>query len=342
MMKSKLAKILIFVILGLVLIVIGVVAVRAYKAPMAPTMAVPTATKVVPTATTVATTEVPQATPAPTDVQPTPTVVTEVPTAEAVCGQTGSMTILVLGSDSYQGVPPYGADSIRFVKVDYDAQKVNIITFPRDMIVQTAVLNYLNIPQSPLGAAFKYANQYASGTDLERNSAAATVMGQIVMDDFGVHPDHYITVQMNQLAALIDTIGGVEITIPESIVTERGFAFTAGPQTLNGLGATEYIRANRPGGDNARTVRQNLFLKALQAKMISPSILPKVPGLISQFKNVVATDLSLEQFVSLACLAGKLPDNGIAFDTVNTPNLVNGVYPDVKAIKDFLAQKLGD
>ncbi|MDM7972638.1 MAG: LCP family protein [candidate division Zixibacteria bacterium] len=252
------------------------------------------------------------------------------------------MTVLFLGSDASSGNPPYGADSVRLIKVDFDAQKITVVSFPRDMIVQTAALNNASYPQAPLGISFKYASQAASGTALEKNAAAAGIVAQILADDFGAASDHYITVEMSQLSAMIDTLGGVDITIPETITTERGVTFTAGAQTLNGALATEYVRAIQPGGDAARTLRQNEFLKALQAKVISAGTLTKIPALLTQFKDAVATDLSPEQLVNIACLADKVGKDSVTFATVDQPQLMSSTTANVDAIRSFLIQTLGE
>lgn len=328
MEKKKLAKISLWVALVLIVGFGGYSAVRAYQAPLAPAMDVPTATVAAP----VARTDLAQ----PMATQPTAT-----PVEDKTCGQTGSMTILFLGSDSSQGNPPYGADSIRLIKVNYDTQRITGITFPRDLIVQTAALNNPGIPEAPLGITFKYANESATGTEIEKNSSAASTIAETLMDNFAVRPDHYIIVQMNQFAAMIDTIGGVEITVPETITTERGVTFAAGVNTLDGTLATEYVRAIKPGGDSSRIIRQNNFLNALLEKIVSASVIPHMPKLIDQFQDALSTDLSPEQIASLTCLSGKVSSASITFDAVNTPDLVMGDIPNVDVIKAFLTEKLG-
>lgn len=328
--KKKLSKVVMWIVVALIIALGGYMIGRVYTKPLAPTMAAPTSDPAEPV-TQPSTTQ-------PTDLQPA-VVPTDAPSP--ACGATGSMNILFLGSDASAGNPPYGADSVRLIKVDYDAQKVTLVSFPRDLIVQTAALNNTNIPQAPLGLTFKYANQAATGTNLEKNAAAAGIVAQVLADDFGAASEHYITVEMSQFSSMIDTIGGVEINIPEQITTERGITFTAGQQILNGYYATEYVRAIQPGGDSARNLRQDVFLKALKSKVISASILPQIPALLTQFKDAVVTDLSPEELVSFACLASKLQDGGVSFTSVNTPDLVNGVTPNVDAIKTFLTQTLG-
>lgn len=301
----------------------------------APTSPVPANTKAVVVATSASAT-VPAAATMASTAAPTTAPVVNIP-----CGQTGSMTILFLGSDATGGNPPFGADSVRLIKVNFDALKIGAITFSRDLIVKTAALKDAKYADAPLGLAFMYAKQAATGTDVEKNAAAAKVMVQVMNDDFAVLPDHYFTIQMDKVAAMIDTIGGVELTIPAAITTEHNIAFAAGKQTLNGAMATEYVRFLNPGGEAARTVRQNEFIKALQAKVLSVSILPKVPTLLTQFKDAVVTDLSNVQLISLACLAEKMPKDNITLGALDTSALVTNNVPNIDAIKAYITQIFG-
>ncbi len=330
MQKKKSSKTVLWVALVAVLGIGGYFAVRAYQAPLAPAMDLPTPTSNVDT------------TVAPTTVAAPTTAPTTTPVVEKTCGQTGAMTILFVGSDSIGGVPPFGADSVRLIKVDFDAQKVAVVTFPRDLMVQTAALNNPSMAQQRLGLTFMYASQAAAGTPIEKNAAAAKVLAQVMLDDFAVRPDYYLTVQMNSLASMIDTIGGVELTIPAAITTDHHINFSAGKQTLSGALSTEYVRSLNPGGEAARTARQNEFIKALQTKVISASILPRVPTLLTQFKDAVVTDLSPEQLVNLACLTEKMPKDNITFGAIDAPGLVTNNIPNIDAVKSYLAQTLGN
>lgn len=268
------------------------------------------------------------------------------PTASSVtkntCGQTGTMTILFLGADSSFGEPPYGADTVRIIKVDFDTQKVVNVTFPRDLIVQTEALNDPSMLQQRLGLTFFYANQAVTGTSIEKNIAATRVLAQVMIDDFDVRPDYYFTLEMGSIAAMVDAIGGVELTVPVAITTPNKTTFPVGKQTLNGALVTEYVRLIDRGGESARIARQNDFVKALQSKVISVSILPQIPTLLTQFKDAVITDLSPEQLVSLACLAEKMPKGQVKFGAIDTPNLVTNDIPNIDAVKAYLTRTLGD
>lgn len=318
---------------------------NAFEAPLAPTMELTTPT--LPETldgshlTETAATDVVSETEAVVEVTPT-SEPTAPPEATSICGQTGTMTILVIGSDTLGSSKPNGADAIRVVKVDFDKSTIKIISFPRDMIVQTASVNAAAQMEQKLGLTYYDAFSAAPGTPLEKNAVGASVVAQLLLNNFGLQSEHYLTLQMDMFGAMVDTVGGVEINIPETITTEHNVTFNAGVQTLNGAMATEYVRFLNPGGEEARTKRQNAFLQALQEKMISLEILPQVPNLMSQLNTALITDLSVEQLVSLTCLAVTMPESNVTFGAISAPDLVVNNVPDFAKIKDYLTKTLGN
>ena len=56
-----------------------------------------------------------------------------------------------------------------------------------------------------------------------------------------------------------------------------------------------------------------MVLCALKGKLLTPSVLPKIPDIIGSFKDSVITDLSLEQMGQLACLLPHLDSDNLLF-----------------------------
>ncbi len=328
MQRKRNLKTVVWVAIAALLSVGGYSVVRAYQSPLAPALNLPA--PVLPQSSN-------NASPIAQGVAPTASS-----TTKNTCGQTGTMTILFTGPDSSFGEPPFGADSIRLLKVDFDAQKVSTVVFPRDLIVQTDALNDPDMLQQRIGLTFYEALKDATGTPIEKSVAATRILAQVIYDDFEVRAEYYVTVEMDSIAAMIDTLGGLELTIPAAITTPNGTTFPVGKQTLNGALVTEYVRFLDRGGESARIARQNEVIKALQAKVMSASILPQIPTLLTQFKDAVITDLSPEQLTSLACLAEKMPKGQVKFGALDTPNLVVNDMPKMEAVKDYLARTLGD
>lgn len=338
MKHNQSKKVMVFVTILILLIATACSTQNQFQQPLAPTMELPTST-------------VAAEINLPTSVLPDsnntiPGVEIDLPTntpeVKKTCSETGSKTILFIGSDVLGSTKPNGADSIRLIKVNFDAQTVRIITFPRDLIINTGSINDTSKIQQPLGLAYFNAFEAATGTPLEKNAVGAGVIAQLLRDNFGVQSEYYITVQMDKFATMIDTVGGVEINIPAAITTEHNISFPAGTQTLNGTLATEYVRFLNPGGESARTARQNEVVNALQTKMININILPQIPTLLTQFKDAFITDLSAEQLTNLACLALTMPKTNVTFGAITTPELMNNNIPDVEKIKTYLNTTLGN
>ena len=89
----------------------------------------------------------------------------------------------------------------------------------------------------------------------------------------------------------------------------------AGQQPLSGSQVVAYARAI-PDSDFGRIQRNTLLLNALRQKMLDPTIMIKLPDIYTQFKSVIATDLSLEQLNHLACLFKNVPDSSVTQDYV--------------------------
>ena len=341
-------KIMVYVTIVILLMTTACSTQNNFQEPLAPTMDLNTATieaaldlptSALPDSNAIPGVEIdlPTSTPNAEVVLPTNT-----PEAKKTCGESGSKTILFIGSDVLGSSKPNGADAIRLIKVDYDNQTVKIITFPRDLIVYTGSQNEANQLQQSLGITYNIGFEAASGTLLEKNAVGAGVVAQLLQSNFGAKTDHYVTIQMDKLAGMIDTVGGIEITLPAAITTEHNVTFPAGKQTLNGALTTEYVRFLNPGGESARTARQNEVINALQTKMINISILPQVPTLITQFKDAFITDLSAEQLTNLSCLGLTMPKENIKYGAITAPDLMNNNIPQVEKIKTYLHTMLSD
>ncbi len=239
------------------------------------------------------------------------------PTAESstpaggMCGATGSLTILFTGVDFAGGVWPEGADAVRVVKVSFDRQKVSAVAFPRDLWLPTPGLAAQGMDHQRLGLAYEYTRQHTPGSERQKTIAATVAVGQALYDTFGVEADHYFTMQMANVAEMVDALGGVEVIVPEAFVSDRGVSYPAGAQTLDGPRALEYVRTFNPGGDEQRILRQNQFLWGVQKKLLRIGIVTRLPALLKQFERVVVTDLSPAQLLSLACMAEQVPPERI-------------------------------
>lgn len=264
-------------------------------------------------------------TPAPTQTaSPTPTATltpapTEIP---AVCGGPRSMLILLIGSDARANTYEIGlADAIRLVRVDFVQPRVQLLTFQRDLYVEIpGIESHNGITHGKLNQAFLYGNP---GYDYYDGPGRGSGLLALTMEhNFGVHADHYVAVNMQTFARVVDALGGIEIRLPYVIdgrvegSKDPNRYFPAGYQTLNGY-RTMLLARMRTRGDFQRSEIQNLILQAVAEKFFKPSTVQKLPELVKAFSGSVQMDLGIAEIGQLVCLAGRLNAGSIEF--VNFP-----------------------
>jgi polyisoprenyl-teichoic acid--peptidoglycan teichoic acid transferase len=122
---------------------------------------------------------------------------------------------------------------------------------------------------------------------------------------------------MANVAEMVDALGGVEVIVNESFVSDRQVTYPVGTRQLDGRLALEFVRTYEPGGDPQRLQHQNQFLWGLQKQGTSLGIVTHAPALIKQFEKVVVTDLTPRQLLDLACIVDQVPIERIGMFNVN-------------------------
>ena len=273
-------------------------------------------------------------------VAPSPLLLaTATPVRAKICGNNGDLLILLVGSDFNPGEPPLGADTVRLARVDFDNQRVDILALPRDLLVSVEGKAPENQGRQPLGLSYYYEREATAGSNTDRVELATNFLAQTVLVNYGFVSEHYLTVQLKSLAAMVDAVGGVEITLPAQFTTRDEISFPAGVQTLDGEQAVIFVRAYE-GGDDARRQRQDLFLEGLQRKLFSTAVLNRVPELLKQFEDAIVTDLSPQLLNDLACLANRVPSEEVNFHEIPADMLVTTpegeLMVDEAALRTFI------
>ena len=251
----------------------------------------------------------------PTSTAPTFTPLSASPTVQAksVCGS-GAMTMLLLGESTPDPEHKRGADAIRLLRVDFDHQAVTILSIPPDLWVKTSAMT--GFDSTSLTRAFWEVKTATVGSEREAIRQATQIVAQALLDNFGFAPDHYLTINEPVFVSLVDTLGGIEVNIPERIDgrEEGRGVFEAGSQVLNGKRALDYLRIlkpnNQPWPDEwDRFKRQNQILSAIRNEISRPENAAAIPSLVNQFYQLVVTDLNPNQLLDLNCMIDAVEDN---------------------------------
>jgi LCP family protein required for cell wall assembly len=200
--------------LFLVVLSLGSQTYRAWsQQPLGPTLAYPTEWNLPATwtASPAAPTEasLPTSTLAPTLALETATLASPI----LACSDLPTMTVLAIGTDVRPGERRYGlTDVMRAIRVDFQAQRVTALEFPRDLWVKIPEIEEnLKTDHQKLNTAYAYGSpNFGPG-----------LLARTLDLNFGLNVDHYIVANMNVFAEVVDALGGLDVTIPPGGIDGR-------------------------------------------------------------------------------------------------------------------------
>lgn len=277
--------------------------------PLGPTLSYPTQLQLPATWTASPAASLPTAI---VTVAPTLASATETPASPFLaCQGLPTVTILAMGTDVRPGEHRSGlTDMMRAVRVDFLAQRVTTLEFPRDLWVKIpGIEQNLQTDRQKLNTAYAYGSP----------DQGPSLLARTLDLNFGLNVDHYIVANMNVFMDVVDALGGLDVTIPAGGIdgrtsTDRSarLVFPEGPQHLTGEQALTLARM-RKGSVFQRAEHQNLVTCALRKKIESPEMILRLPAIINSSMVNIQTDLTPEQISQLACLGTQMPRSNILF-----------------------------
>lgn len=119
---------------------------------------------------------------------------------------------------------------------------------------------------------------------------------------FGVKIDYYARVNFTTLRDMVNALGGVDLDSRYEFTTISGEYFVEGMNYgVDGNAALAFAREryNLPNGDNDRVMNQQIVLKAIINKCVSPAILMGYMGIMDSLSDSFETSMSQSQIASL-------------------------------------------
>ena len=228
------------------------------------------------------------------------------------------VNILLIGSDKrYEGKQDSGrSDTLMVMRLDFDKKRAYLLSIPRDTRVQIPGLG-----TDKINAAYSYGGPKLSIKTVENFT--------------GMDLNHYIEVDFRGFKKMVDTLGGIEVDVKETIRNrQRGYTMyiPKGKQVMDGELALNYVRYRHGDNDFKRAERQQNFLRSLADNAFRISSLWKIPRLIGILSRNVETDFSVRQLTRLAGFTRKLKERDI--QTITVPGKsgmrdgVSYVFPD--------------
>ena len=212
----------------------------------------------------------------------------------------GQYTILFLGMDESGEL----SDVNWILQFDLIAGTLNILQIPRD--------SYM--PDYASYSTMKFNSIYHSGQESGVTPIQRVV--NAVEESFCMYIDCYVKLDCEDIANIVDSMGGIPITLPEEIVYEADKILPAGEQTLTGEQAEWFVRFRHgyDEGDIGRVKAQRIFLAAAMEKLLNMTQTELYAVMTEIYSNQwIATDLSLEQISMIADFASQR----LTLDSVN-------------------------
>ncbi len=205
-------------------------------------------------------------------------------------------------------------DSAIMIAIDVTANKINLISIPRDTL--TYVPGVYGVYK--LNAALNCAPDFDEGIQTAENTVA-WLLG-------GIRPDHYVIIAPHLVEEIGDRIGGLDIDVEMNYKGHSGTSYKKGYQHLDGVGIMDYARARRNATKNkndiGRTSRQRVLLNALYQKMQSDTNIAYdiVDVIVDNFDEYFFSDMSVADLMNMLPLADQLASGSIS-DYVLTGDL---------------------
>jgi LCP family protein required for cell wall assembly len=221
-------------------------------------------------------------------------------------------TILLLGSDHVnndQRATLNHSDSIMLLRTNPSRHRVAYLSIPRDLRVPVP-----GYGDEKINAAMQIGGPALAVRTIERFT--------------GLGINHVMFVDFLAFKDLIDNIGGIDINVPEPILsnpfdcpydvqrcqTWKGWRFGKGWQHMDGRRALVYSRIrenqlNPADSDISRGERQQQVLRATLRKLLGMGTYFRLPFNGDTLVRPLSTDLSAAQFVQLGWVLKRAPAN---------------------------------
>lgn len=230
---------------------------------------------------------------------------------------TERINILVLGvdqrprRDAADDGPPR-SDSMYVISLDPLQKSASVIAIPRDLYVE--VPNPRAAPgfwDTRINTAIHYGAMYGypgGGPALARRTVEHT---------FKIPITYYAVIDWVAFADIIDALGGVEISVPETLRGVEAFnvrdgnafpiTIRAGRQSMDSITALAYARfRDDEAGDFGRVLRQQQVISAAMEQALALGWLGRAPALYGRFRSAVDTDIAAVRMPGIAALVKQI------------------------------------
>jgi LCP family protein required for cell wall assembly len=294
--------------------------------------------------------------------------------APAVPPSDGYYNIMLLGADSGEGRDSMRYDSISVVAVNAETGATTITGIPRDL----AHFPFAPGPMQDLypdgHSGFADPNcGWGSGMNQLRTEVEVCRDGDALYPDardngsepgveatkdaaeglLGIEIPYYVFIDMDGFAALIDALGGIDITVADRLPEGGGPRYDgqpvdewatgwieAGEQHMDGETAQWYARSRYTTSDWDRMKRQRQLQEAMLAQLTPANVLTRFQDIAGAGEKVVQTDLPQSLIPTLMDLALDAKEQPVQTIELTPEQGVDPENPEVDYIHSMVDEAL--
>lgn len=212
----------------------------------------------------------------------------------------------------------FRTDTIMLCRIDPKDVKATIISIHRDLYVEME-----DGTQDKINAAFS----------LGGPSAMVRQVSKLA----GVDISHYAEIDFDSFMKLVDSVGGVEITLPKAISDPdyTGIDLEAGTHTLNSYDALMLSRSRHAyddygDGDLYRAANQRAIIASILRKVLAESPQEMVSSITSMSESLT-TDMTVDEILALAAQFRDFNTDEDMYTgmTPSEPELIDDIYYEI-------------
>jgi len=239
-------------------------------------------------------------------------------------GPNGHTNLLLLGVAGKSKEGGHLSDSIMLVSIDPDRPSISMLSFPRDLYVESKVGNR-KINEVYAAAQYKYGEK--KGLEITKKA----------LENFAGIEIHYVAVvDFDIFRDGIDLLGGLDVFVPNDIIDPfypdgnygfETFVVRKGLQHFDGKTALKYARSRKTTSDYDRAKRQQDIALAIRTKIEAngwSSNLGKLREFYDVFRRRVNTNLGLVEMLALAKLGMGIDYADVVSAVLNDDTTQNG------------------
>jgi len=259
--------------------------------------------------------------------------------------------LLLIGIDARPGEETGRSDTMIIVSLDPEGNVIKLTSIMRDL--------YVEIPGG-------YKNNRINATYV---FGGAELLMSTIEENFGIHIETYIAVNFSMLGKLIDSIGGLTLTVEDDYYKDRinavikqdnavlgidkndGLLTESGEQLMTGKQAQAYARYRygTADGDFGRTVRQREVITKIFEKLAEMTVIELMSLVVenagSIYTNITVNDLASYAPVLISMKDAEIEELRLPIDGGYYSDTVSGMsvlVPYREKNMEALMQFLGD